>query len=97
MPELVRGRDSFKLQGEELRSESVEEAKRDVALVRRSVIEEMCLEQRLFQGRKDREQFCRHQLDTRIDGPSKRKSKSVHMLPVAITETHGRLVTQFLK
>ncbi|KAH9997481.1 hypothetical protein BJV77DRAFT_982954 [Russula vinacea] len=74
--ELARERDSLNGQVENLRSE-LAEAKREVALVRRSVVEEkQSLEQRLDEERKAKERV-RHQLDARMDELSKRKSKFV--------------------
>ncbi|KAH9030617.1 kinesin domain-containing protein [Lactarius pseudohatsudake] len=74
--ELARERDSLNGQIESLRSE-LAEAKREVALVRRSVVEEkQSLEQRLDEERRAKERV-RHQLDARMDELSKRKSKFV--------------------
>jgi kinesin family protein 4/21/27 len=74
--ELARERDSLNSQVENLRSE-LAEAKREVTLVRRSVVEEkQSLEQRLDEERKAKERV-RHQLDARMDELSKRKSKFV--------------------
>ncbi|KAI9446696.1 kinesin domain-containing protein [Lactarius indigo] len=74
--ELARERDSLNGQIESLRSE-LAEAKREVTLVRRSVVEEkQSLEQRLDEERRAKERV-RHQLDARMDELSKRKSKFV--------------------
>lgn len=74
--ELARERDNLNGQIESLRSELVE-AKREVTLVRRSVVEEkQSLEQRLDEERRAKERV-RHQLDARMDELSKRKSKFV--------------------
>ncbi|KAF8275271.1 hypothetical protein EI94DRAFT_1793880 [Lactarius quietus] len=74
--ELARERDNLNGQIESLRSE-LAEAKREVALVRRSVVEEkQSLEQRLDEERRAKERV-RHQLDARMDELSKRKSKFV--------------------
>ncbi|KAI9465965.1 kinesin-domain-containing protein, partial [Lactarius psammicola] len=74
--ELARERDSLNGQIESLRTE-LAEAKREVALVRRSVVEEkQSLEQRLDEERRAKERV-RHQLDARMDELSKRKSKFV--------------------
>jgi len=74
--ELARERDNLNGQIESLRSE-LTEAKREVTLVRRSVVEEkQSLEQRLDEERRAKERV-RHQLDARMDELSKRKSKFV--------------------
>ncbi|KAI0256455.1 kinesin [Lactifluus subvellereus] len=74
--ELARERDNLNSQVESLRSE-LAEAKREVTLVRRSVVEEkQSLEQRLDEERRAKERV-RHQLDARMDELSKRKSKFV--------------------
>jgi hypothetical protein len=74
--ELARERDNLNGQIESLRSE-LTEAKREVALVRRSVVEEkQSLELRLDEERRAKERV-RHQLDARMDELSKRKSKFV--------------------
>lgn len=74
--ELARERDNLNGQVESLRNE-LAEAKREVTLVRRSVVEEkQSLEQRLDEERRAKERV-RHQLDARMDELSKRKSKFV--------------------
>ncbi len=74
--ELARERDSLNIQVENLRSE-LAEAKREVALVRRSVVEEkQSLEQRLDEERRMKERV-RQQLDARMNELLKRKSKFV--------------------
>jgi len=74
--ELARERDNLNGQVESLRNE-LAEAKREVTLVRRSVVEEkQSLEQRLDEERRAKERV-RHQLDARMDELSKRKSKYV--------------------
>jgi len=74
--ELARERDNLNGQVENLRNELVE-TKREVALVRQSVVEEkQSLEQRLDEERRAKERV-RHQLDARMDELSKRKSKFV--------------------
>ena len=74
--ELARERDSLSGQVENLRTE-LAEAKREVTLVRRSVVEEkQSLEQRLDEERRAKERV-RNQLDARMDELSKRKSKFV--------------------
>jgi hypothetical protein len=73
--ELSRQRDNLNGQNESLRSE-LAEAKREVALVRQSVIEEkQSLEQRLDEERRAKERV-RHQLDTRMEQLAKQKSPS---------------------
>lgn len=74
--ELARERDNLNGQIESLRND-LTEAKREVTLVRRSVVEEkQSLEQRLDEERRAKERV-RHQLDARMDELSKRKSKFV--------------------
>jgi len=72
--ELARERDTLNLKAETLRDE-LDQAKREVATVRRSIAEEkQSLEQRLDEERKGKERV-RQQLDTRMEEVQRRKSK----------------------
>ncbi|KAI6045585.1 kinesin-domain-containing protein [Pisolithus marmoratus] len=72
--ELVRERDSLNLQLEGLRSE-LQEAHREVATVRKSIVEEkQSLESRLDEERRAKER-ARAQLDSRMEEIQRRKSK----------------------
>ena len=74
--ELARERDSLNGQMTSLRND-LEEAKREVTLVRRSVVEEkQSLENRLDEERRAKERV-RAQLDSRMEELQKRKSKFV--------------------
>ena len=68
--QLARERDNFSSQVECLQNE-LAEARREIALGRRSVVEEkQSLEQRLDEERRAKER-ARHQLDARMDQLSK--------------------------
>jgi len=72
--ELARERDTLNSTIETLRNE-LNDAKREVATVRKSIVEEkQSLEQRLDEERKARERV-RQQLDARTEELQKRKSK----------------------
>jgi chromosome segregation ATPase len=72
--EISKERDRLNGQVESLRNE-LQDAKREVVTVRRSVVEEkQSLEHRLDEERKAKER-ARAQLDTRMDELQKRKSK----------------------
>ncbi len=72
--EIARERDTLNLKVETLRNE-LDQAKREVATVRRSIVEEkQSLEQRLDEERKGKERV-RQQLDTRMEEVQRRKSK----------------------
>ncbi|KAF9780579.1 kinesin-domain-containing protein [Thelephora terrestris] len=74
--ELARERDSLNAQMASLRND-LEEAKREVTIVRRSVVEEkQSLENRLDEERRAKERV-RAQLDSRMEEVQKRKSKFV--------------------
>ncbi|KAA1469366.1 kinesin-domain-containing protein [Dentipellis sp. KUC8613] len=74
--ELARERDTLNAQIEHLRNE-LQDSKREVASVRRSIVEEkQSLEHRLDEERRAKERV-RQQLDTRMDELQKRKSKFV--------------------
>jgi kinesin family protein 4/21/27 len=72
--ELARERDTMGFKGDALRNE-LDQAKREVANVRKSIVEEkQSLEQRLDEERKAKERV-RQQLDSRMDELQRRKSK----------------------
>ncbi|KAG8217666.1 hypothetical protein J3R82DRAFT_5819 [Butyriboletus roseoflavus] len=72
--ELARERDSFNAQVETLRNE-LQEARREVVTVRRSIVEEkQSLESRLDEERRAKER-ARAQLDSRLEELQRRKSK----------------------
>ena len=74
--EIARERDTLNAQIVSLRGE-LQESKREVATVRRSIVEEkQSLEHRLDEERRAKER-ARQQLDSRMEELQKRKSKFV--------------------
>lgn len=74
--EIARERDTLNAQIDSLRGE-LQESKREVATVRRSIVEEkQSLEHRLDEERRAKER-ARQQLDSRMEELQKRKSKFV--------------------